>query len=135
MAVPDAAHMRRAIELSRQAGIVDKTGKCFGAVVVDAGGNVIGEGWVEYPSFWKVRGLAVARSHSNSRQCVQRVRAWRQHIHSGCDVPYTRSGCDVQLLRGCALARYRREVSSTTEQAHGRICIPPPQYSATPSLT
>lgn len=38
-------HMRRAIALSRQSGVVDKCGGCFGALVVDAEtGEVVGEG-------------------------------------------------------------------------------------------
>jgi tRNA(Arg) A34 adenosine deaminase TadA len=42
--VPDRAHMLRAIELSRTAGLKDRTGKCFGAVIVDPQGRVVGEG-------------------------------------------------------------------------------------------
>lgn len=38
-------HMQRAIALSERAGIHDKTGRCFGAVIVDADGNTIGEGY------------------------------------------------------------------------------------------
>ena len=39
-------YMRRAIELSHKGGIVEKTGGCFGAVVVDAAtGEIIGEGY------------------------------------------------------------------------------------------
>lgn len=38
-------YMRRAIELSERAGLVERTGGCFGAIVVDATtGEVIGEG-------------------------------------------------------------------------------------------
>lgn len=48
-AVPDtqrhARHMRRAIELSRRAGLEELTGKCFGAVIVAADGAVVGEGY------------------------------------------------------------------------------------------
>ncbi|GBF87547.1 tRNA-specific adenosine deaminase [Raphidocelis subcapitata] len=40
-----AAHMRRAIELSRRAGLEERSGKCFGAVVVDESGAVVGEGY------------------------------------------------------------------------------------------
>lgn len=43
MAGPQAQHMARAIELSRQAGVVDKSGGCFGAVIVDKEGNVVAE--------------------------------------------------------------------------------------------
>lgn len=39
------AFMRRAIANSRRAGVIDKSGGAFGAVVVDAGGNVLGDGW------------------------------------------------------------------------------------------
>ncbi|KAL4421669.1 hypothetical protein ABPG77_001210 [Micractinium sp. CCAP 211/92] len=39
------AYMRRAIELSEKAGLVERTGGCFGAVVVDtATGEIVGEG-------------------------------------------------------------------------------------------
>ncbi|GAB4813024.1 hypothetical protein N2152v2_000070 [Parachlorella kessleri] len=39
-------YMRRAIELSEKAGVIEKTGGCFGAVVVDkATGEVLGEGY------------------------------------------------------------------------------------------
>jgi guanine deaminase len=37
--------MKRAIELSREASILKKTGGVFGAVIVDKEGNVIGEGY------------------------------------------------------------------------------------------
>jgi deoxycytidylate deaminase len=40
----DQQHMQAAIELSERAGIAEKTGRCFGAVVVKDG-NVIGEGY------------------------------------------------------------------------------------------
>lgn len=41
----DEAHMRRAIALSRSAGLEDSTGRAFGAVVVDGrDGRIIGEG-------------------------------------------------------------------------------------------
>jgi len=40
------AYMRRAVELSEKAGVIDKTGGCFGAIVVDsATGEVLGEGY------------------------------------------------------------------------------------------
>ncbi|KAL4421244.1 hypothetical protein ABPG75_010535 [Micractinium tetrahymenae] len=40
-----ASYMRRAIELSERAGLVERTGGCFGAVVVDSStGEIIGEG-------------------------------------------------------------------------------------------
>lgn len=39
------AHMRRAIELSRESGVVTKSGGCFGALVVnETTGEVVGEG-------------------------------------------------------------------------------------------
>jgi pyrimidine deaminase RibD-like protein len=38
-------HMEAAIALSERAGIIEKTGRCFGAVVVDGGGQVVGEGY------------------------------------------------------------------------------------------
>jgi tRNA(Arg) A34 adenosine deaminase TadA len=41
---PDRGHMLRAIELSRKAGLVDRTGRSFGAVIVDPAGRVVGEG-------------------------------------------------------------------------------------------
>lgn len=41
----DEKFMRRAIELGRHAGIVEKSGGVFGAVVVDKNGNIIGEGY------------------------------------------------------------------------------------------
>ena len=44
---PEARHrefMRRAIANSRKAGVVDRTGGAFGAVIVDASGKVVGEG-------------------------------------------------------------------------------------------
>jgi tRNA(Arg) A34 adenosine deaminase TadA len=38
--------MKRAIELSAQGGLVEMTGGCFGALVVDAAsGEVVGEGY------------------------------------------------------------------------------------------
>lgn len=37
--------MRRAIANSRRAGVIDKSGGAFGAVVVDASGTVIADGW------------------------------------------------------------------------------------------
>lgn len=39
------AFMRRAIANSRRAGLIDKSGGAFGAVVVDATGTVLGDGW------------------------------------------------------------------------------------------
>jgi len=39
------AFMRRAIANSRRAGVIDKSGGAFGAVVVDASGTVIADGW------------------------------------------------------------------------------------------
>lgn len=39
------AFMRRAIANGRRAGVIDKSGGAFGAVVVDASGMVIGDGW------------------------------------------------------------------------------------------
>ena len=39
------AFMRRAIALSAKAGIEEKTGKCFGAVIVDKDGGVVAEGY------------------------------------------------------------------------------------------
>lgn len=41
---PNLDHMRRAIELARVAGLEAKTGRPFGSVVVDAGGQIVGEG-------------------------------------------------------------------------------------------
>ncbi len=40
----DRKFMARAIELSRKAGIVDRTGNCFGCVIVKDGG-IVGEGY------------------------------------------------------------------------------------------
>lgn len=40
-----AQHMRAAIALSRRGGLEERTGRCFGAVVVDAAGKVVGEGY------------------------------------------------------------------------------------------
>jgi tRNA(Arg) A34 adenosine deaminase TadA len=37
--------MRRAIANARRAGVIDKSGGAFGAVVVDATGTVLGDGW------------------------------------------------------------------------------------------
>lgn len=37
--------MEAAIALSERAGITEKTGRCFGAVVVDGRGQVVGEGY------------------------------------------------------------------------------------------
>ena len=45
---PTAEHeafMRRAIANARRAGVVDKSGGAFGAVVVGADGTVLGDGW------------------------------------------------------------------------------------------
>jgi tRNA(Arg) A34 adenosine deaminase TadA len=39
------AFMRRAIANSRRAGILDKSGGAFGAVVVNVSGDVLGDGW------------------------------------------------------------------------------------------
>lgn len=39
------AFMRRAIENSRKAGVLDKTGGAFGAVIVDREGNVLADGF------------------------------------------------------------------------------------------
>jgi tRNA(Arg) A34 adenosine deaminase TadA len=48
MPITDEQHaqfMKRAIELSRASGVVEKTGGCFGAVIVDAStGEVVEEG-------------------------------------------------------------------------------------------
>lgn len=38
-------HMEAAIALSERAGITEKTGRCFGAVMVDGRGQVVGEGY------------------------------------------------------------------------------------------
>jgi guanine deaminase len=38
-------HMRRAIELSRRASIIEKSGGVFGAVIVNKEGKIIGEGY------------------------------------------------------------------------------------------
>ncbi len=39
------AFMRRAIANARRAGLIEKSGGAFGAVVVDAAGAVLGDGW------------------------------------------------------------------------------------------
>ncbi len=39
------AFMRRAIANARRAGVIDKSGGAFGAVVVDSSGTVLGDGW------------------------------------------------------------------------------------------
>jgi guanine deaminase len=39
------AFMRRAIANARRAGLIEKSGGAFGAVVVDASGAVLGDGW------------------------------------------------------------------------------------------
>lgn len=46
-------YMRRAIQLSEKAGLIEKTGGCFGAVIVDkTTGEIIGEGYNHVgPSF------------------------------------------------------------------------------------
>lgn len=42
---PNEKHMLKAIELSRKASIVEKTGGVFGCVIVDKNGNVLSEGY------------------------------------------------------------------------------------------
>lgn len=42
---PDEKCMLRAIELSRQGSIIEKTGGVFGCVIVDKNGKIIGEGY------------------------------------------------------------------------------------------
>jgi guanine deaminase len=39
------AFMRRAIANARRAGVLDKSGGAFGAVVVDGSGTVLADGW------------------------------------------------------------------------------------------
>jgi hypothetical protein len=47
----DERHMRRAIQLSRKAGFEERSGKCFGAVIVDVNGKVVAENWNQVGCF------------------------------------------------------------------------------------
>jgi len=114
---PQPQYMERAIALSRVAGIEKRSGGCFGAVVVNAEGKIIGEG------VNNVVGNSDPTGHGEVlaiRDAAQKI----GHPHlTGC-VVYTSSEPCPMCMAACYWARIEKVFYATTihdVKEHGRF--------------
>lgn len=96
---PNPVFMKRAIELSEKAGIIDKSGGVFGAVIVK-NGKIIAEGWNQ------VMADHDATCHAEIDALRKACRALHTPFLDGC-VLYTSAYCCPMCLCGAYWAQIK----------------------------